>query len=163
MFFVRPVVLRHTPSYGACCVLCPNVCGMTEQGSGRRVPADSFRIRLAIVRTEMGWNYDQAEAATGVGSESWRQWEKGLRHCTDVKSVSRKIAEVTPYDPVWLVMGGPLAAEEDEDELSRPRRARSAVGRRVASTRRVTTPSNRGCVTTTRVRERHHTVCANAA
>lgn len=34
---------------------------------------------------------------------------------------------------------------------------------KAASTTRVKTPSNRGCVTTTRVRERHHAVCANAA
>jgi hypothetical protein len=71
---------------------------MTQREPSRHVPADSFRIRLAIVRTEMGWNYDQAQAATGVGSESWRQWEKGLRHCSDVIGVSKKIAAATPYD-----------------------------------------------------------------
>lgn len=103
--------------------------------SGRLIPVDSFRIRLAIVRTAMGWNYEQAQAATGVGAESWRLWEKGQRHCTDVKEVSRKIAEVTPYDPGWLVMGGPLVPE-DQGAVHSP-----LFGRR-RSTLKVRTPSN---------------------
>lgn len=115
---------------------------MTESDSGRLIPVDSFRIRLAIVRTAMGWNYEQAQAATGVGAESWRLWEKGQRHCTDIKEVSRKIAEVTPYDPAWLVMGGPLIPEEHDPAGLRPRFRRNI--------RAVTTGSSRGCVRTTR-------------
>lgn len=120
--------------------MCLIVLPMTHSADGRRVPADSFRIRLAIVRTEMGWNYDQAEAATGVGSESWRTWEKGLRHCTDITGVSRKIAEVTPYDLNWLALGGPLAAEVvvPEPRPSRSRRRASTSAVRVAAGNTVT-------------------------
>lgn len=118
---------------------------MTQSDGGRRVPADSFRIRLAIVRTEMGWNYDQAEAATGISSESWRLWEKGQRHCTDVIGVSRKIAQVTPYDQSWLALGGPLSAEETP--APRPRAVK-----KTASIRRVKTQSSHGCVSRTRIR-----------
>jgi len=98
---------------------------MTDSDRGRRIPADSFRIRLAIVRAEMGWNYDQAEAATGVGKESWRQWEKGLRHCSDVIGVSRRIADATPFDQTWLALGGPLAPAEDPASIKRSRNEHS--------------------------------------
>jgi hypothetical protein len=114
---------------------------MTQRETSRRVPADSFRIRLAIVRTEMGWNYDQAQAATGVGSESWRQWEKGLRHCTDVIGVSRKIAEATPFDQTWLALGGPLSQDGGGGAPIRP--SRRFTG---ASLRRVNTQSSGGYV-----------------
>lgn len=127
---------------------------MTQSEGGRRIPADSFRIRLAIVRTEMGWNYDQAEAATGVGSESWRQWEKGLRHCTDIIGISRKIADATPYDQAWLALGGPLGREEDSPSRPPIRRAKT-----VTSIRRVKSQPNRGCVTTTRVRDAQRATC----
>jgi transcriptional regulator with XRE-family HTH domain len=116
---------------------------MTQSERGGRIPADSFRIRLAIVRTEMGWNYDQAEAATNISSESWRLWEKGQRHCSDVIGVSRKIAEVTPYDQTWLALGGPLAEEEPPTPRQRPMS-------RGASSTRVRTQSSRGCMRTTR-------------
>lgn len=96
---------------------------MTHSDGPRRIPADSFRIRLAIVRTEMGWNYEQAEAATGIGAESWRLWEKGARHCSDVIGISRRIAEVTPYDQTWLALGGPLSTE-DMGPTRRTRRSR---------------------------------------
>ena len=117
---------------------------MTQSERGGRIPADSFRIRLAIVRTEMGWNYDQAEAATGIGSESWRQWEKGLRHCTDVIGASRKIAEATSFDQTWLALGGPLSREEEIPRPARPKR--SVTGSNTPVSKR----SIRGCMTTTR-------------
>lgn len=75
------------------------------------VPADTFPIRLAIVRAAMGWNYDQAAAATGINSETWRLWEKGKRRCTDVVGVAAKITKATGYSSQWLVMGGALGPE----------------------------------------------------
>lgn len=128
---------------------------MTKSHGGRRVPADSFRIRLAIVRTAMGWNYEEAQAATGIGSESWRQWEKGLRHCTDVIGVSKRISEVTPYDQTWLVFGGPLA-DDDTDPLDRR-------GRRKVSTRRVSSGSSGQLMSTTRVLAAEYVLCDNHA
>lgn len=113
---------------------------MTQSTEQRRVPADSFRIRLAIVRAEMGWNYDQAETATGISSENWRLWEKG-RRCTDVIGVSRRIAAVTDYDQTWLALGGPLAVE---DQTPPPAR------RTVTSIQRVKKQSSRECLSSTR-------------
>lgn len=74
-----------------------------------RVPADTFPIRLAIVRAEQGWNYDQAAAATGIGSETWRLWEKRKRHCTTLEVTCRKIAAATGFSYEWLMVGGTLA------------------------------------------------------
>jgi hypothetical protein len=99
---------------------------MTEH-PGRRIPADSFPVRLAIVRAEMGWNYDDAEAATGVGSESWRTWEKGIRRCSDVIGVSRKIADATGYDQTWLALGGPLSEATPLPPRGRRKTARQAT------------------------------------
>jgi transcriptional regulator with XRE-family HTH domain len=132
---------------------------MTKSDGGRRIPADSFRIRLAIVRTAMGWNYEDAAAATGIGAESWRTWEKGLRHCTDVIGVSRRISEVTPYDQAWLVFGGPLA-EDDTDPLHRRPRRKAAAG---ASTNQVSSASNRGCMSATRCDDAEYVLSGNYA
>lgn len=74
----------------------------------RRVPRDTFPIRLAIVRAEMGWNYDQAERATGINSETWRLWEKGKRRCTDIETASRQVSHATGFSFEWLMIGGAL-------------------------------------------------------
>lgn len=131
---------------------------MTQSEIGGRIPADSFRIRLAIVRAEMGWNYDQAQAATGISSESWRLWEKGARHCSDVIGVSARIAEVTPYDRAWLALGGPLSREEDSPLSPSRRRGGSR-----ASNGQVTTGVNRECLTTTRRRDARNSVSCLAS
>lgn len=116
-------------------------------GAGRRIPADTFRLRLAMVRTEMGWNYEEAQAATGIGAESWRTWEKGIRHCTDVIGVSKKIADATPYDQTWLALGGPLPTEEVAPlPPMMTKRGRMAK----ASIRSVSSRSNRGFAGSTR-------------
>lgn len=80
----------------------------------RRVPRDTFPVRLAVVRAEMGWNYDQAAAATGINSETWRLWEKGKRRCTDIESASRAIESSAGYSYEWLMVGGPLTANHPD-------------------------------------------------
>lgn len=75
-----------------------------------RVPADSFPNRLAIVRAEEGWNYDQAAAATGIGSETWRLWEKRKRTCRTLDETCRQIADATGYSYEWLMVGGSLTS-----------------------------------------------------
>lgn len=121
---------------------------MTNE-EGRRIPADTFRLRLAMVRTEMGWNYEQAQAATGIGAESWRTWEKGTRRCTDVIGVSKQIAEATPYDQSWLALGGHLAAEEMAPLPPLPTK-RGKAGAAEASIRSISSRSNRDCMSGTR-------------
>lgn len=87
--------------------------GMTTIGrlhARGRVPADTFPVRLAIVRAEMGWNYDQAARATGIGSETWRLWEKRKRHCTTLEQTCRTIEAATGFSYEWLMVGGALDA-----------------------------------------------------
>lgn len=147
MSFFRFVGVTGQKVYGVRCVLWPTVRNMTQSQGGRRIPADTFRIRLAIVRAEQGWNYDQAQAATGISSESWRLWEKGARHCSDVIGVSARIAEVTPYDRTWLALGGPLSMEDDTPSAPARRGRRAGVSRT-----RVTSGSTRDCMSSTRRR-----------
>lgn len=94
------LLLTYCPD---CCALLP----MTAALDG--VPIDEFRIRLAVVRATMGWNFDQAARATGIGSETWRTWEKGTRRCTDIVAAADRIAHATGLSRQWLIMGGPLA------------------------------------------------------
>ncbi len=87
-----------------------------------RVPEDSFPIRLAIVRAEMGWNYAAAEKATGIGGETWRLWEKRKRHCTTLDVTCRRIAAVTGFSYEWLMVGGQLAPPEPPNDTDVVRR-----------------------------------------
>lgn len=73
------------------------------------MPADTFPIRLAIVRADMGWNYDQAQRETGINSETWRLWEKGKRHCTTLEDTCRVISAATGFSFEWLMVGGGLS------------------------------------------------------
>jgi len=114
---------------------------MTESEGSGLVPVDSFRVRLAIVRALMGWNYEEAQEATGVHAESWRLWEKGARNCSTKTDVAAAIAQVTPYSKEWIAFGGPLRAEVSPSRPS-PRR-KAAHSSRVSSAgtgRSLTTP-----------------------
>lgn len=86
----------------------------TQQGGV--IPRDSFPIRLAIARAVMGWNYVEAGEATGINGETWRQWEKQGRRCTDPVGTARKIAAATGLSATWLIMGGPLLSDDDGDD-----------------------------------------------
>lgn len=97
--------------------------------SDGKIPADTFAVRLAIVRTVKGWNYDQAETATGIGSESWRTWEKGLRRCSDQIGVARLIGEATGISPIWIAHGGSLLPAP-QSPVGRPRNGRKLAERR---------------------------------
>lgn len=57
------------------------------------VPLDRFGVRIAIIRAEKGWNYAQAEAATGVPGQNWRPCERSTyrrasRPCGRASSLS---------------------------------------------------------------------------
>lgn len=119
------------------------------------MPVDSFRVRLAIVRALMGWNYEEAQEATGVHAESWRLWEKGARNCSTKTDVAAAIAEVTPYSKEWIAFGGPLR-KDDAGPLRR-------VAKKTASTRRVSSVSNGQLMSTTRVLTREYVVTGNRA
>lgn len=103
----------------SCCVECLHAGILNSVTTFRgnqthgRVPTDTFAVRIAIVRAEMGWNYDQAAKATGIGSETWRLWEKRKRQCTTLEQTCRKIADATGFSYEWLMIGGPLGPAAD--------------------------------------------------
>lgn len=72
------------------------------------VPVDAFRVRIAIVRAERGWNYTEAGEACNVDGESWRRWEKTGRRPRDYEDVCGKISQGAHYSKRWLMAGGPL-------------------------------------------------------
>lgn len=72
------------------------------------VPYDSFRVRIAIIRADKGWNYTDAERETGIKAENWRLWEKTDRHPQNYEQVCRQIADNAGYNRQWLMAGGPL-------------------------------------------------------
>lgn len=80
----------------------------------RRVPADSFHVRLAIVRCEMGWNIREAARECELGEAAWRTWE--IKHTTprDLRAVVDAIASRTGFDRDWLMWGGPLAGPDQD-------------------------------------------------
>lgn len=128
---------------------------MTQSEEGGLVPVDSFRVRLAIVRALMGWNYEEAQEATGIHAESWRLWEKGARNCSTKTDVAAAIAQVTPYSKEWIAFGGPLREEDAGPLLRRSRKA--------ASTSRVSSVSNGQLMSSTRVLTREYLVTGNIA
>src|SRR5438046_601958 len=79
-----------------------------QQEDGAVVPHDSFRNRIAVIRAEKGWNYEQAELATGVKAENWRLWEKNGRKPRDYEDVCARIAAGSGFSASWIMAGGPL-------------------------------------------------------
>lgn len=77
---------------------------------GEWIPADTFGNRLAILRSQLGWNVLHAATVCGVNAESWRQWERTGRKPRDVLEISQRIASATGVSYEWLVLGGPLSA-----------------------------------------------------
>lgn len=73
------------------------------------VPRDTFGVRLAILRADLGgWNVKRAADACGINDQSWRTWEAGTAKPRDLEGVCRSIADATGVDYVWLMVGGPL-------------------------------------------------------
>ncbi len=68
----------------------------------------------------MGWNYTQAQRATGINNETWRAWEKGIRHCTNEREVAHRVSEVTGYSFSWLLLGGPPRGLPQKDSNLQP-------------------------------------------
>lgn len=73
------------------------------------VPTDTFGVRLAMVRAELGLNITQAADRCGIKAESWRQWEHGSSP-RRVELVARKVEEGLGVDHRWLLAGGPARA-----------------------------------------------------
>jgi transcriptional regulator with XRE-family HTH domain len=73
-----------------------------------RIPVDRFGVRIAIIRAEKGWNYEQAGAACGVDAQSWRLWERTERQPRKYEEVCSQIARGAGYSASWIKAGGEL-------------------------------------------------------
>lgn len=73
-----------------------------------RIPVDRFGIRLAIIRADKGWNYEDAERETGIKAQNWRLWERTERSPQRYEDVCAQIARGTGHNLDWIKAGGPL-------------------------------------------------------
>lgn len=73
------------------------------------IPRDSFGVRLAMLRVELGGlNVKKAAELCGLKDQSWRNWEAGDSAPRDYEAVTAKIAAATGCDLYWLRAGGDL-------------------------------------------------------
>lgn len=73
------------------------------------VPKDSFGVRLAMIRVELGGlNVKKAAEMCGLNDQSWRNWEAGSGSPRDYETVTAQIAAATGCDLHWLRAGGDL-------------------------------------------------------
>lgn len=71
------------------------------------IPDDGqFGARLALVRQRMAWgNVKEAALACGIPVESWRSWERDGAYPRKIDEVSRRIADRTGADFMWVMSG----------------------------------------------------------
>lgn len=88
--------------------------GMTTQPhDDRRIPADTFEIRLAIARAHAGGiSAKEAALRVGVSGQTWRNWEDGTSPGAKKPAMLRFIAEQLGVDEGWLRDGGPLSSDD---------------------------------------------------
>lgn len=75
--------------------------------TGRR-PADTFAVRLILVRHLNGLTIGEAARVSGLNDATWSTWEAGRRP-RDILDVCHRIATALDIDEHWLIFGGPLA------------------------------------------------------
>jgi len=88
-----------------------------EETRRRRIPADTFALRLKAVRLDAGdLSIFDASARCGISNQSWSNWEHG-RIPRDLRDVVQDISEVFDVDRDWLMYGGPLAVASPRRKL----------------------------------------------
>lgn len=70
----------------------------------RRVPRDSFALRLVMLRHDLDWTQQEAADTVGVKRASWASWEKGRMPHAQAQ-ITKQIADATGYDLRWLLYG----------------------------------------------------------
>lgn len=83
---------------------------MSTQTVGRRIPRDTFALRLKIVRAELGLTVEHLAERCGLKTATLSTWERGARP-RDFGTVVRKVVAATGYDREWLTWGGPLVED----------------------------------------------------
>jgi transcriptional regulator with XRE-family HTH domain len=72
------------------------------------VPADTFAVRLVLVRHHAGRaSIEQAAKRCGLNPGNWAHWEDG-RQPRDRVDIAQKISDALDVDFEWLLLGGPL-------------------------------------------------------
>lgn len=81
----------------------------------RKIPRDSFALRLVALRHDLGISQEEAADLCGVKRPTWATWEKGSMP-RNVADVARRISEATGYSLSWLLFG--LAAPTPDGPAS---------------------------------------------
>lgn len=72
------------------------------------VPADTFAVRLVLVRHHAGrLSIEQAAKRCGLNPGNWAHWEDG-RLPRDKVEIAQRISDALDIDFEWLLLGGPL-------------------------------------------------------
>lgn len=71
-------------------------------------PADSFGLRLLLLRRSLGLKQEEAAKLCGLDNGSWSNWENG-KLPRNMAEVVHKIVRATNVDRDWLIWGGDLA------------------------------------------------------
>lgn len=129
---LSPIVARFTPTVHCVHnVRSLSLVGMTRPAATADdgvIPAQTFGVRIAIVRAVLGLNYDQLSRACGalgtpIHSETLRRWEHHTRQCANPDRVARVLSKIqipgTEHLPErlqhikadWILNGGEMPAE----------------------------------------------------
>lgn len=80
----------------------------------RRVPRDSFALRLVAMRHELDLSQDAAAERCGLKASTWATWENGARPRA-MNDVVEKIADGLGFDRGWLMFGGAPTRQDGPD------------------------------------------------
>lgn len=114
--------------------MCVSIRYMTTQThqQGGRVPADTLRARLILLRDELGLSQREAAEKSGITYAEWQSLENNR----DARGMIRKIGSISAafgYNRDWLLWGGGLGvppAPDDDDTPGHAQRPRAGSNRR---------------------------------
>lgn len=77
---------------------------MSAQAAEAWIPADTFGMRLVMIRREKGLTVEQAAKAAGIAHPTWSTWERGA-HPRDMAKAVAAIATALGVNRDWLMWG----------------------------------------------------------
>jgi transcriptional regulator with XRE-family HTH domain len=92
----------------------------TTTNRASAIPADTFAVRLMLVRHHAGdITIRSAADRCGLNYGSWSNWERGGKP-RDLLDTVERISEALSIDRDWLLFGGPLAQEVRRRDRRKP-------------------------------------------